>query len=100
MNAERSRFLNRITEDSVNFITEQRAIRVKTEREEILCQASMTALMEHLFEILKAYAYELNNAVAFSPLHMAATNPKVVTEVVKYDKLRNPIETVTLNRAR
>jgi hypothetical protein len=42
----------------------------------------------------------LNNAVAFSPLHMAATNPKVVTEVVKYDKLRNPIETVTLNRAR
>lgn len=76
INAERSTFLNRVAHESVNFLTEQRAVRAQADRAEIMCRSSMTALMEQVFEILKAYAYELNNAVGFSPLHMAATNPQ------------------------
>lgn len=100
INAERSKFLNRIAHESVNFLAEQRAAREQADRAELLCRSSMAALMDHLFEILKAYAYELNNAVGFSPLHMAATNPQAVMEVTKYDKLRNPLETITLHRGR
>ncbi len=100
MNGERIEFLNRITSESVNFLVVQRALRAKTEMEDTLCQSSMTSMLEHLFEIFKAFAYELNNAVGFSPLHMASTNPQSVTEVVKYDKLRNPLQSVTHHRAR
>ncbi|MBY0546222.1 MAG: hypothetical protein K2W95_02965 [Candidatus Obscuribacterales bacterium] len=100
INAERSTFLNRVAHESVNFLTEQRAVRAQADRAEIMCRSSMTALMEQVFEILKAYAYELNNAVGFSPLHMAATNPQAVMEITKFDKLRNPLESITLHRAR
>lgn len=100
MNEERGQFLDRIARDSMSFLEIQRARRAKAALEETLCHSSMAAMMEQLFEILKAYAYEFNNAVGFSTLHMAATNPQSVTEVTKFDKMRNPLETITHQRAR
>lgn len=100
INTERGEFLSRIADESRSFLAMQRAMREQAALEDTICQTSMTTMMDHLFEIFKAYAYELNNAVGFSQLHMAATNPQSVTEVTKFDKMRNPLETVTHQRAR
>ena len=99
-NFQRRQFLNLITYDSVGFLSEQRAAREKAALAERLCRASVASMIEHVFEILRAYAYQLNDAVGYSPLHLAATNPQSVTEVTKYDKMRNPLETITHYRAR
>lgn len=96
----RNRFLSRIASDSKGFIEEQKQIRIREKQEETLCTSSMAAMMEHVFEVLKSYSYELNNALGFGPLHVAATNPQQVTEVVKFNKLRQAEETVTFYRAR
>lgn len=96
----RSRFLSRMTSDSLGFIEEQRSIRRRQKQEELLCNSSMTAMVDHIYEVIKAYSYELNNALGFGPLHVAATNPQAVTEIVKFNKMRQAEETLTYYRAR
>lgn len=96
----RDEFLSKLAGDSLEFIAEQRNKLIKEKVEEELCQNSMAAMTEHVFEILKAYSYELNNALGYGPLHVAATNPQTVTEVLKFDAARRPVECVTYYRAR
>ena len=98
--SERGDFLSKMAVDSMDFIQEQRQALAQVKQEEQLCHESMAAMVEHIFEILKAYSYELNNALGFGPLHVAATNPQAVTEVVKFNTLRQAEETVTYTRAR
>ncbi len=100
LSESRGRFLSRMTSDSLGFIEEQKAQRKRQKQEELLCNSSMTAMMDHIFEVIKSYSYELNNALGFGPLHVAATNPQAVTEIVKFNKLRQAEETLTYYRAR
>jgi hypothetical protein len=97
---DRSAFLNKITHDSRDFLDEQRERMQRTRQEEELCQNSMAVMTEHIFEILKSYSYELNNALGYGHFHVAATNPQTVTEVLKYTPQRQPEETITYYRAR
>lgn len=97
---DRTSFLNKLTKDSRDFIEEQKYRLLRERQEEELCQNSMAVMIEHIFEILKSYAYELNNALGYGHLHLAATNPQTVTEVVKFNSLRQPEETITYYRAR
>lgn len=96
----RSQFLSRMTSDSLDFIEDQKQQRRKQQQEEMLCTTSMTSMMDHIYEVIKAYSYELNNALGFGPLHVAATNPQTVTEIVKFNKMRQAEETATYYRAR
>jgi hypothetical protein len=100
MDQGRNRFINRITVDSMDFIQEQKLRMMKAKQEEQLCQNSMAVMTEQIFEIIKSYAYELNNALGYGPFHMAATNPQTVTEVLKFDRMRQAEETITYYRAR
>lgn len=100
VNSGRNTFLSKIAVDSFDFIQEQKMRMAKAKQEETLCHNSMATMMEHIFEILKSYAYELNNALGYGPLHVAATNPQAVTEIVKFNSLRQAEETVTYYRAR
>lgn len=96
----RSRFLSRIANDSLSFIEEQERQRAFKKQQETLCTNSMTAMVDHIFEVVKSYSYELNNALGYGPLHVAATNPQTVTEIIKFNKLRQAEETITYYRAR
>ncbi|MBX9571156.1 MAG: hypothetical protein K2X77_19825 [Candidatus Obscuribacterales bacterium] len=96
----RSRFLSRMASDSLDFIEDQKNQRRRQKQEELLCNSSMTAMIDHVYEVIKAYSYELNNALGFGPLHVAATNPQTVTEIVKFNKLRQAEETLSYYRAR
>jgi hypothetical protein len=97
---DRSSFLNKLAHDSMDFIQEQRDRTLRARREEELCQNSMAVMTEHIFEILKSYSYELNNALGYGHFHVAATNPQTVTEVLKFSPNRQPEETITYYRAR
>ena len=96
----RNRFLSRMANDSIDFIEEQKEHRLREKIEEQLCVTSMAAMMEHVFEVIKSYSYELNNALGFGPLHVAVTSPSSVTEVIKFNKLRQAEQSVTFYRAR
>lgn len=98
--AERGTFLSHMAVESMDFIKEQRNKLDRAQREETLCHSSMAAMIEHVFEILKAYSYELNNALGYGPLHVATTNPQAVTEVLKFNKMRQAEESVTFHRGR
>src|SRR5579883_2260304 len=98
--SNRSSFLTKLAGESQEFLEEQRKRLEKAQKEDELCHNSMAAMVEQLFEILKSYAYELNNSLGYGPLHVAATNPQKVTEIVKFNSLRQAEETVTYYRAR
>jgi hypothetical protein len=96
----RNSFLTKLACDSQEFLEEQRTRLERAQQEEELCHASMAAMVEQIFEVLKSYAYELNNSLGYGPLHVAATNPQQVTEIVKFNSLRQAEETITYYRAR
>lgn len=96
----RTDFLSRMAVDSLDFIKQQRERMVKAKQEEQLCHNSMAAMTEHIFEILKSYSYELNNTLGYGPLHIAATNPQAVTEITKFNSLRQAEESITYYRGR
>ncbi|MBX9686813.1 MAG: hypothetical protein K2X27_08935 [Candidatus Obscuribacterales bacterium] len=98
--SERNQFLSKMAVDSIDFIEEQRRKMAIARQEERLCQTSMAVMIEQIFEVLKSYAYELNSAVGYGPLHCAATNPQEVTEIVKFNKMRQAEETISYYRAR
>lgn len=96
----RDSFLSQMAEDSIDFIQEQKRRMLIAQQEEQLCHNSMAAMTEHIFEILKSYSYELNNALGYGPLHVASTSPQTVTEVIKFNSVRQAEESVTYYRAR
>lgn len=93
-------FVNSIAKDSIAFLSRLRSRQDMAAKQQMLCNQSMTELLTLMFELIKSYSYDYNNAVGYGPLHIAITHPQTVTEVLRYDRQRNPLESVTYFRAR
>lgn len=97
---DRSDFVVTLATESREFLDEKAAGKVRTVEQRKALTESMAVLVERLFELLKAYGLQLNNELGFGPFHLSATNPQFVTEVIKFNKLRQAEETATYYRAR
>jgi hypothetical protein len=93
-------FVAKMANESVAFLNRLKQRQDTAARQQMLCNQSMTELLSLMFELIKSYSYDYNNAVGYGPLHIAITHPQTVTEVMRYDRQRNPLESITYFRAR
>lgn len=93
-------FVSGIASESIAFLDSLKNRKDSKAKQQRLCNQSMNELLALIFELLKSYAYDYNHAVGYGPLHIAITDPQTVTEVLRFDRQRNPLESVTYYRAR
>lgn len=99
-NQARESFIAKLRLESRSFIDEQTRLAEQSALEESVCKTAVIEKLVQMYEILQSYAYELNDAVGFGPLHVSATSPQWVTEVLRFDKNRRPELTLSNFRAR
>ena len=93
-------FLSKMINESAQFVQEQVEKESAEKHDELLRNSSVVAMVEHFFEILKLYSIELNSCLGSGLLHLASTNPQTVTEIVRFNQLRQAEETISYHRAR
>lgn len=97
---DRSHWVSQLAQDSVSYVSGLRNSQKQRASEEINLQKSTEEIVQKAFLLLRTYAFEFNNAVGLSELHVTCTKPDMVTEVTRYSQRREPIESVTNYRAR
>ncbi|HEY9786533.1 MAG TPA: hypothetical protein V6D17_14085 [Candidatus Obscuribacterales bacterium] len=95
-----SDWMSRLKEDSVNFLAEQRGVQLQQIYREAAYKKGVEMLVDKIFQLLQRYAYEFNQVAAGTDLHVSGTISGDVTEVTRYNKLREVEETKTFFRAR
>lgn len=96
----RSHWVNQLAQDSVSYVSDLRSAQRQRDSEVCNLQKSTEEMVQKAFTFLRTYAFEFNNAVGLSELHVTCTKPDTVTEVTRYSLSREPIETLTNYRAR
>jgi hypothetical protein len=97
---ERTSFVEKITQDSLDFLAKRQGMRLQQLQQAAMLNESMTNLVARMFTRMESYSLELNAYLGCLDLHTVATRAAHVREVTRYSKTRQPIETITYYRAR
>jgi hypothetical protein len=97
--AERKSSMQQLIDESVTFLKEVHKDGFPPEVRSIL-ESSMVDVTARAYSILESISLELNNALGPSELWLSCTPPQFVSETLKFDRMRNPVESVTTFRAR
>lgn len=98
--AERQRFVERLTNESLSFLAKRKGMRLQHMQTMALYNESMSILVSRIFDRLESYSMELNAYLGCTDMQTVLTRPAHVREVTRYSKARQPMETVTYFRAR
>ena len=93
-------FIKKLSQESLKFLAAQRGIHVKDMREETLYNEVVADMVEKIYTLLASFAYQFNHTVGWTELFVTATKPGFVTEILRYSKCREPLETITNYRSR
>jgi len=93
-------FVDRMRDDSMSFVAEQRGMRLQQIERMALLNAAGVELLNTIYQNLSMCAVELNNTLGFSELNIVMTAPQFVSEAVTFSKSRQPLQVVTYYRAR
>jgi hypothetical protein len=96
----RSDWMRNLAETSMSTLAASRGTRLQTVQQQALYDQSTADFIGKIFGILRTYAYEYNHSIGFSELHVTCSIPGFVTEVMRYNILREATETLTHFRAR
>jgi hypothetical protein len=100
MSDTRSNWMNSLKKESIDFLAQQRGMRAAAIQQEAALYRAVTGLVEKMFDVLQAYAYDFNQEIGWNPLQVTCTKPTLVNEILRYNKLREPVESITTFRAR
>ncbi|GEM_PF-3057133 len=96
----RATWMKRLANDSMQFLARQRRVKLQTLKEETIYNQAISDLIQRIYDCLQAYSYDFNHAMGWNELRVTCTRPAFVTEILRYNKFREPLETVTNFRAR
>jgi hypothetical protein len=97
---ERSQFISNLAGETQQCLSDLQTIIHHAKRTQDAYEEATASLMEIVFDQMRSYAFEFNSAVGFSEMHITCTKPSLVTEVLRYSSLREPVETMSNLRAR
>lgn len=95
-----SEWMRNLAETSMSTLAATRGTRLQTVQQQALYDQSTADFIGKIFGILRTYAHEYNHSIGFSELHVTCSIPGFVTEVMRYNILREATETLTHFRAR
>ena len=72
----------------------------KQKQKDQMSLLAVSDLIEKSFDLLRSYAWEFNGFLAYPELHVTATKPAYVSEVLRYSVFREPLDTISKLRAR
>lgn len=96
----RSDWMRNLAQNSISALASSRGTQVKAVEKQAKLDQSTADLIGKIFSVLRTYAFEYNHSIGWSELHITCSIPGFVTEVLRYNILREASETVTYFRAR
>jgi len=93
-------WMAKLKEESERFLDQQRGGSLEKGNQESIYKKGIEILVDKIFALLQRYMYEFNKVAAGTDLHVSGTISGDVTEVTRFNKLREAEETATYFRAR
>jgi len=93
-------WMSKLKQDSISFLDQQRGGSLQEMAKESIYKKGLEILIDKIFALLQRYMYEFNKVAAGTDLHVSGTISGDVTEVTRFNKLREAEETQTFFRAR
>ncbi len=94
-----SGWLQSLSDNCVQSFAQLRARKKQAFHNEHLFRSAIVSMVDKIMDKLHYFALQFNLEVGWD-LHVSTTRPTFVTEVVHYNFRREPIETITIYRAR
>lgn len=93
-------WMQQLAKESMQFLAQRRGIKLQVVRKETLYNQAIWELINRVFDHLQTYSFEFNHVMGWNELRTTSTRPALITEVLRYNKFREPLETSTCFRAR
>jgi len=93
-------WMYKLKEESMKFLAEQRGVDLQDLYRESINKKGIETLIDKIFGLLQRYMFEFNQIAAGTDLQVTGTISGDVTEVLRYNQLREVEETKTFFRAR
>ncbi len=93
-------WMYRLKEESMKFLADQRGVQLQDVYHESIYRKGIETLVDKIFGLLQRYMFEFNQIAAGTDLQVTGTISGDVTEVTRYNQLREAEESKTYFRAR
>jgi hypothetical protein len=100
INEQQKDWMKRLAQDSVQYLADRRGVRQRRVREDAFMNQEAAYLVQRIYSVLRNFSVDYNGQIGWTELFVTCTKPSIVTEVTRYNILREPIESVTNLRAR
>jgi hypothetical protein len=99
-NDSRVSWMQQLAKESMHFLAQQRGIKLQVVLKETVYNQAIWELLTRVFDQLQTYSFEFNHVMGWNELRTTTTRPALITEVLRYNKFREPLETTTCFRGR
>ncbi len=93
-------WMYKLKEESMQFLADQKGVELQNLYRESVYKKGIETLIDKIFGMLQRYTFEFNQIAAGTDLHVSGTISGEVTEVIRFNKMREAEETETYFRAR
>jgi hypothetical protein len=93
-------WMYKLKEESMQFLADQKGVQLQKLYRETVYKKGIETLIDKIYGLLQRYTFEFNQIAAGTDLHVSGTISGDVTEVTRFNKLREAEETETYFRAR
>ena len=93
-------WMYKLKEESMQFLADQKGVHLQKLYRETVYKKGIETLIDKIYGLLQRYTFEFNQIAAGTDLHVSGTISGDVTEVTRFNKMREAEETETYFRAR
>jgi len=93
-------WMYKLKEDSMQYLAEKRGVHLQQIYRESIYKKGIETLIDKIYGLLQRFTFEFNQIAGGTELHVSGTISGDVTEVTRYNRMREAEETKTYFRAR
>lgn len=93
-------WMSQLKQNSMQFLADQRGVQLQDVYKESVYKTGIAILVDKIYGLLQRYTFEFNQVAGGTDLHVSGTISGDVTEVTRYNRMREVQETTTYFRCR
>lgn len=93
-------WMSQLKQNSMQFLADQRGVQLQDVYKESVYKTGIAILVDKIYGLLQRYTFEFNQVAGGTDLHVSGTISGDVTEVTRYNRMREAQETATYFRCR